>query len=332
MGFDRLNERSETAEVMGTESKHIAEIILGMREVYSKGGNATEWCRNYLGAFSGGGDENELFATLVAYDLQAGSYVSAVRANSGNNQRWCKQLARLLFSVVKEGDAILEVGVGEATSLAGVLKEGLFKPGLALGFDVSWSRIGEGRKWLSENGQDAALFVADLLNIPLADHSVDVVYSSHSLEPNGGKERQAIRECLRVARKAVVLVEPIYELASDEAKARMRSHGYVEGLRETAEALGALITDYRLLDYSPNPLNPSGVLCLEKRDQDLIQPAAIEKDAVPWQCPIAGLPIKAGTEFFYALEVGLAYPVLRGVPMLRAEHAIVASRLESSTK
>ncbi len=317
---------------MGTESKHIAEIILGMRAVYSRGGNAMEWRRERFGAVSGRRTENDLLATLVAYDLQAGSYVSVARANSAKNLRWCKQLAQLLSGVVTEGDAILEVGVGEATSLAGVLKEGLFKPSLALGFDVSWSRVDEGRKWLAENGQDAALFVADLLNIPLADHSVDVVYSSHSLEPNGGKESQAIEECLRVARKAVVLVEPIYELASDQAKARMRSHGYVEGLRDIAEALGAVIKDYRLLDYSLNPLNPSGVVCLEKRDQDLIQPAAIEKDAMPWQCPITGLPIKAGPEFFYAPEVGLAYPVLRGVPMLRAEHAIVASRLESSTQ
>ena len=106
----------------------------------------------------------------------------------------------------------------------------------------------------------------------------------------------------------------------------------MEGLRDTAEALGAVIKDYRLLDYSLNPLNPSGVVCLEKRDQDLIQPAAIENDAMPWRCPITGSPIKAGPEFFYAPEVGLAYPVLRGVPMLRAEHAIVASRLEYSTQ
>ncbi len=291
-----------------------------------------DWCRNYLRGIADQGDKNELFATLVAYDLQAGSYISLAKENYSNYQCWCKQLAQLLSGYVTEGDAILEVGVGEATTLAGVLKEGLFKPSLALGFDVSWSRIGEGRKWLSENGQSAALFVADLLNIPLADNSVDVIYSSHSLEPNGGKEKQAIGECLRVARKAVVLVEPIYELASTEAKARMRSHGYVEGLRETAECLGAVVSDYRLLDYSPNPLNPSGVLCLEKRDKALLRPDWIEWDSMPWQCPITGLPMKGGPEFFYASEVGLAYPVLRGVPMLRAEHAIVASRLESSTQ
>jgi uncharacterized protein YbaR (Trm112 family) len=32
-------------------------------------------------------------------------------------------------------------------------------------------------------------------------------------------------------------------------------------------------------------------------------------------------------EFFYAPDVGVAYPVLRGIPMLAPEHAIIASRI-----
>jgi ubiquinone/menaquinone biosynthesis C-methylase UbiE len=36
--------------------------------------------------------------------------------------------------------------------------------------------------------QQADLVVADLFHIPFADNSVDVVYTSHSLEPNGGRE------------------------------------------------------------------------------------------------------------------------------------------------
>ena len=215
--------------------------------------------------------------------------------------------------------------MGEATTLAGVLAECAVKPDVAFGFDVSWSRVSVANQWLRENGQRAELFVADLLNIPMEDESVDVVYSSHSLEPNRGKEEEAIRECLRVARKAVVLVEPIYELASREAQARIRSHGYVEGLRETAERLGAKVSDYRLLDYTPNPLNPSGVIHLTKSGAS---DGSIELSGVSvWRCPVTDVALEAGKEFFYARQVGLAYPVLRGVPMLRAEHVIVASEL-----
>ena len=313
---------------MKIKTKQIAEIILGMQAAYSKGENAMEWCREYFHRANETVEGNDLIATLVAYDLQAGSYVSAVRADREKNQSWCRQLASLLSSVLADGDSILEVGVGEATTLAGVLAESGTKPSMAFGFDVSWSRVCVGRQWLQENGQRADLFVADLLSIPMGDGSVDVVYSSHSLEPNRGKEEEAIRECLRVARKAVVLVEPIYELAPREAQARIRNHGYVEGLRETAERLGAKVSDYRLLDYTPNPLNPSGVIHLTKDGAS--NGPKDQFTASVWRCPVTGVALEAGTEFFYARQVGLAYPVLRAVPMLRAEHVIVASKLGSA--
>ena len=210
-----------------------------------------EWCREYFSTANLATDGNDLLATLVAYDLQAGSYVSAARAHRDRNWLWCKQLAGLLGNVLDEGDSILEVGVGEATTLAGVLAETDRKIGCAYGFDVSWSRIAEGRKWLKENECDASLFVGDLMNIPMDDDSVDVVYSSHSLEPNRGREVEAVKECLRVARKAVVLVEPIYELASAEAQARMKHHGYVEGLRAAAEKLGAAVLRIRSCSKLP---------------------------------------------------------------------------------
>jgi SAM-dependent methyltransferase len=310
------------------KTEQMAEVILGMREAYFQGGNAMEWCREYFRNSKMIVEGNDILATLVAYDLQAGSYVSAARSDRERNRRWCSQLADLIAGVFAEGDSILEVGVGEATTLTGVLGELGSKTGQAFGFDVSWSRVDEGRKWLRENRQEASLFVADLLIIPMGDDSVDVVYSSHSLEPNRGREEEAVRECLRVARKAVVLVEPIYELASGKAQARMRHHGYVEGLRATAEHLGADVLDYRLLDYSPNPLNPSGVLCLKKTG--ISGSASRTHQAAVWRCPITGAELKRADDVFYAAEVGMAYPVLKGIPMLRAEHAIVASKLGSA--
>jgi hypothetical protein len=73
-------------------------------------------------------------------------------------------------------------------------------------------------KWASENDIDARIFVGDLFRIPSADNSIDVTYTSHYVEPNGGREVPAIKELLRVARKEVILVEPINELAPEEAK------------------------------------------------------------------------------------------------------------------
>lgn len=204
-----------------------------------------------------------VIATLIAYDLQVGSYVAGARENPEGNSRWCAQLAEILDPLLNKQSSLLEVGCGEATTLAGVLQHLTNMPRHPLGLDISWSRCTEGQGWLSEQKVSAQLFVADLFNIPLEDASVDVVYTSHSIEPNGGREEDAIRELMRVARRAVVLVEPIYELANPDAQARMRHHGYVRGLKETAERLGAKVNAC-LLDYRSDPLNPSGLILIEK--------------------------------------------------------------------
>lgn len=212
------------------------------------------------------------------------------------------------------------MGCGEATTLADLVKHLNQTPKHVLGFDISWSRCAEGVGWLSENEVSARLFVADLFNIPLEDASVDVVYTSHSLEPNAGREEEAIRELMRVVRRAVVLVEPIYELANSEAQARMRTHGYVRGLKESAERLGANVTDYRLLEYTPNTLNPSGLVLIEKKSSKAVG------DVPTWRCPLTHTPVNDLGDVFAAAQPGLVYPVLRGIPLLRVEHGVVASK------
>jgi ubiquinone/menaquinone biosynthesis C-methylase UbiE len=309
---------------MSNETDELRDLIKGMRAAYGRGENVMAYARDRMsdGAAPKG---NSLAATLIAYDLQAGVYSADALAAPDLQDKWCEQLAGLVGSQLPSAGSVLEVGVGEATTLAGVLGALQSQVGAAYGFDVSWSRVVAGSDWLAKYGQRAELFVGDLFQIPLADNSIDVVYSSHSLEPNGGREEAAIAECLRVARRAVVLVEPIYELVTDEARARMDRHGYVRGLRDTAIRLGAIVADYRLLDICHNPLNPSGVVLLVKQ-----QSASMQKsDAISklWRCPLTGTALERDEDCFIAADMGIAYPVLRGVPLLRPEHAVLASRL-----
>jgi uncharacterized protein YbaR (Trm112 family) len=165
-----------------------------------------------------------------------------------------------------------------------------------------------------------------LFEIPLEDNSVDVVYTSHSLEPNGGREEDAIRELMRIARKAVVLIEPIYEFADVQGKARMTKHGYVKGLKDLAVKLGANVVDYRPLNYIANPLNPSGVILIEMN---------VEKTsattAVSWRCPLTHTKLIVDEAGYYSSEIGIVYPVLAGIPLLQTSNAIVASAFEQLT-
>lgn len=303
---------------MTFKSEITPELLLGMRAAFGRGENAMEFARQAIRS-----EKNCSASTLVADDLQAGSYVEQVLANQEVNDHWCDQLAGVLSPLMDERSSLLEVGCGEATTLTGVLKGLTVTPAQALGFDISWSRCATGLKWLKCRLRRATLFVADLFSIPLGANSVDVVYTSHSLEPNGGREEEALLELLRIAKRAVVLFEPIYELAPDEARQRMRSHGYVRNLKCTAERVGGLVTDYRLLPYSTRSTNPSGVLVIKKPVGQISNGG--NAGEIQWICPFTKLPMRQFAEAFYCMESGLAYPFLGEIPLLRPEHAVLAS-------
>lgn len=310
---------TQTEKSLRSDAEELRLLITGMRDAYLRGENAMEYARQ-----TGSATGNSPVATLIAYDLQAGSYIAEAKSNPSANLRWCSQLAEIIDPFLSEESSLLEVGCGEATTLAGVLRNVVRKPRYGLGLDISWSRCAEGQRWLAETKASARVFVADLFNIPLEDESVDVVYTSHSLEPNGGREEGAIRELMRVARHAVVLIEPIYELASTEAQSRMLRHGYVRGLKETAEGLGAKIGEYRLLENINNPLNPSGLILIEKYN------VSTAHGAPRWRCPLTYQPMNDFGDVFAGEQADLAYPVLRGVPLLRVEHGVLASKILSN--
>ena len=167
---------------------------------------------------------------MISYDFQSGEYIKNLYHDKDFKINYCQSLADRINSF-ENCNSILEIGVGEATTL-GVLKGQLKKEyDFFGGFDISWSRLNFGHNFLKDIGCfNDSLFCADLFNIPLKDNSIDVVYTSHSLEPNGGKEEEALNEILRIANKYVVLLEPIYENESERVKKRMDEHGYIKGL------------------------------------------------------------------------------------------------------
>jgi SAM-dependent methyltransferase len=130
---------------------------------YARGDNAMHWAR----ANSTRVDDT-LVSTLIAYALQAGSYVAGARANPNYINKWCAQLAGLIQFYVEPEDHVLEIGVGEATTLAGVIKTVNCSNLTAFGFDVSWPRIKVAQEWAADNSIDARVFVGDLFRTSLA--------------------------------------------------------------------------------------------------------------------------------------------------------------------
>jgi ubiquinone/menaquinone biosynthesis C-methylase UbiE len=291
-----------------------------IKELFDSGANIMEYFRNLNNS-----NENSIEAIKISYDLQASTYIQEYKNNPEFNAKYTGAIASILEGLGTH-ESILEAGVGEATTLANVIEKLNIKPKRSCGLDISWSRIKYARKFAESKGMSPEwLFTGDLFRIPLADNSIDIVYTSHSIEPNGGREEEALRELYRVSSRYLVLLEPAYELASDEAKARMEHHGYVRGLKQTAEKLGYKIKEYRLFDYIINPLNPTGLIVIEKE-------ASAEAANTRFACPITGGSLEKESDCYYAAESLLAYPIVGGIPCLLPENAILTSAFKSDIK
>ncbi|HEX9956332.1 MAG TPA: methyltransferase domain-containing protein [Fibrella sp.] len=256
---------------------------------------------------------------LISYDFQAGSYVKNYRRSTALKEAYCQCIVEVLRSL-GPFNSILEAGVGEATTLGRVVPQFPAEIEHVLGFDLSWSRIHYALGFVREQGiQNATLFTGDLFQMPLADNSVDIVYTSHSIEPNGGREIEALTELYRVANRYVVLLEPGYELATEEARNRMLHHGYVTNLVSSAEALGYTIVAHRLFGVSINPLNPTALLVIEKN-------GSRSRPAEPFlACPHTKARLTAFDDSLFAEESLLAYPKIKSIPCLLPQNALLAT-------
>jgi ubiquinone/menaquinone biosynthesis C-methylase UbiE len=257
----------------------------------------------------------------LAYDLRTGSYMAGMKNpdRAKHKAEYSAEIAKTIRSLCKP-ESILEAGVGEATTLSGVMRDLGLGDCATHGFDLSWSKVAYARGWLEEQGlPGVSLCTGSLLHIPFCDDSIDIVYTSHSIEPNGGKEEPILRELHRVARRFLILLEPAYELVGAEARERMESHGYCRNLKGTCESLGYRVVEHALFPFSANPLNPTAITVVEKNAE------ASRPDQI-LACPRHKTPLEEIGGMLFSPEALVVYPILAGIPCLRIGNGIVASK------
>ena len=294
--------------------------ILKIKELYERGENIIQYLRS-----SDNADTNSINDILISYDLQSGTYLKSLSENSEFKERYAESIAAVIEELLPAGNlkSIMEIGVGEATTLGLMIKNLKSIPEDILGFDISLSRILFAQNFLKEiNLPPVKLFTANLFEIPLKDDSVDIVYTSHSIEPNGGNEKTALKELFRVARKYVILLEPSYEFATEEGKSRMEKNGYVKYLAKHATELGYKVIENKLFDLSINHLNPTGITIIEK--------LSMGDETTELVCPATRTKLNIyNHNLLYSDESFLAYPVIENIPCLLTENAILSFHLKT---
>jgi hypothetical protein len=291
-----------------------------LRNAYAKGENIVQLLADSNPTM----DRQEVIE--IAYDIQSGSYIKAAAGNPERLRLYANEIFDLCGEFIGNHSSVLDCGAGELTTLS-ALSQHLPEHTRLLACDISLSRLRAGRQFAEQAmradlASSLELFVADMGYIPIADHSVDVVFTSHALEPNHGREAMLIKELLRIARHYLILFEPSWEHSSEAIRARMAEHGYIRNLpRHINDAGGTLLSVQPL----PNPLNPlNPTYCyIVKLPANVTQQGSVPRH--PFQCPRSGFPLQKRLNYWFSAEGGWAYPVLEGISCLRTKHAVLMS-------
>ncbi|MDR3602245.1 MAG: methyltransferase domain-containing protein [Desulfosporosinus sp.] len=289
------------------------KILSRIKSLYSENTNIIKYLKELDKS-----NINSIEDILISYDFQAGTYYQDYKKDPSFRDKYSSYLANIIDNL-GQYKTLLEVGVGEGTTLGPLLQCLNNKPDKAYGFDLSWSRIKYANKFLKELGiRNVELFTGNLFSTPIKDNSIDIVYTSHSIESNSGKEKDALVELYRITNKYLVLLEPSYEFASIQAKERMLSHGSVTKLFSTALELGFNVIEHRLFEISSNSLNPTGLIIIKKEfNSEALNPLC---------CPLTKTNLIQMNNAYFSEESLLAYPIIDGIPCLMAENAIVATK------
>jgi ubiquinone/menaquinone biosynthesis C-methylase UbiE len=261
----------------------------------------------------------------ITYDLQTGSYIKLMQneAYAKNKEAYTAEIARTILTFC-DPSSILEAGIGEATTMASVLKNLNNTNIRSYGFDLSWSRVAYAKRWLwKSNISNVTLCTGSLFHIPFANDSIDIVYTYHSIESNGGQEEPILRELYRITKKFLILLEPAYEFANPEAKRRMESHGYCRNLNGISQSLGYAVIEHKPFPFTDNPLNPSALTIIKKNRKDTTR---VDVPETAFVCPKYKVPLKEIGGMLFSPEGLIVYPILAGIPCLRIENSIVASK------
>jgi hypothetical protein len=292
------------------------EVIAALKAAFRKGESMTDLLKQLNIKV-----DSEMI--LYMYEIQSGSYTDFALQNRAYVNTYNSEIAGYIRPFVSEEMTILDCGTGESTNLTSLA--GLFNFSQIFAIDLSLSRL----LWALENSTRSNLkinfAVASIFEMPFADNSIDIVLTNHALEPNGGCEAELLLELGRVASKYIFLVEPDYEIATEEQKLRMERLNFVTNLDEAIRECGYRVVEKFAVVNFDNPLNKAvlRVIDVEKdanKELREIQELTFPESTSNWVDPISKEPL---SDFLGGLRTdsGFWYPMVNSIPLLKKTDA-----------
>jgi len=292
-----------------------------LKKSYQEGQNIIQILNKKLASI-----DNSIDAIEMSYDLQAGSYIESFQKNQSYLEQYTEEQSYFFKKYFSQAKTVIDAGCGELTNTA-LLFSKLNKIEDFFAFDLSWSRLFVGREFYACHTseylkQQTKIFCSDMACFPFSDNSIDVVVTSHSLEPNHGREKAYISELLRVSRMGLLLFEPSFELGDSKQKERMKLHGYVRNLPGIIEECGGELIETGLTENYSNPLNRTAAFVVRKKMQS-------DSNHSQFVDPIAKTSLITKNGYYFSPTRGVSYPIIEDIPILRSKYQILTTGLNT---
>jgi ubiquinone/menaquinone biosynthesis C-methylase UbiE len=196
-------------------------------------------------------------ATRMSYNLQSGTYLK----NFKKNFLMLKKVYNPFIEELKKINinSILDFGIGELTVL-NYIRRKLKKNIIYFGCDLSFNRMFLGKKYFKKK---INLFCNSDYRLPFRDNSIDVIMTTHALETNDFHIKKFVNEFYRVSRKAVIMLEPHYEIADKLSKLRMNKFRYLRNIEKNIKKLKLKYSIVRQ-KYHVREKNPASIFIIKK--------------------------------------------------------------------
>lgn len=275
---------------------------------------------------------NSLDDILVSYDRQTGSYIKSYYDDKKYEflidkekkyviaKEYLEERGKSIAKVIDELNinTFLEVGCGEATSIY-LINKNLNRKHKIFGLDISSSRVHYGNLFLKNEGIcDIDLCVGNMFALPFMDNSLDAVITIHAIEPNTGRESEALKELYRVANRYVILIEPSHKFGNEETRANIEKHKYCKNLEDTIDDLGYNVIFQEIFPHNKET-NIAVITIIKKRDVE-------EKiENVSFSCPIC-LSTLDKKDHVFCEECDVVYPKIKDIGIYTKDKAIFFSK------
>ncbi|WJI24224.1 hypothetical protein MZ909_00695 [Thermosynechococcus sp. B0] len=104
----------------------------------------------------------------------------------------------------------------------------------------------------------------------------------------------------------------------------MDFHGYCRNLKAYADTLGFEVIEHTLFPYCGNPLNPTAVTIIKKAEAISSRSATYDDQVLV--CPKYKTELINIEGMLFSPEALVVYPIIGGIPCLRIENGIWASK------